>query len=177
MTLPAGVVKSINAGLRFPLGDMAIHIGRASIVSILDNVRNRVLDWAIKMEQEGIIGEGITFSNQEREQAQNAMTHISIGSIGNFAGNLGEGNRSTSISATQATNEAEVFSKLAAALEGAVPDADERMRILKLVASMEQQRDAPGAFAATYGEFITAAANHMQIVAPFLPALLPFLGA
>jgi hypothetical protein len=175
MPLSPSVIKGINKGLDVEFGDMAIHISRSDIVAILDTVRNRVLDWAIRMENEGIVGEGISFSNREQEKAKTAMTHISIGSIGNFAGNLGEGNRSTAISANQSANEGEVFIRLAGALEKAIPDKAERENMLRLVSTMAQRRDNAGLFAVAYGEFITSAANHMQIIAPFLPALLPFL--
>jgi len=48
-----------------------LHISVKAIAAIVDNVRNTVLQWALKLEQEGIIGEGMSFSTKEKEKAQN----------------------------------------------------------------------------------------------------------
>ncbi|MFQ2552299.1 hypothetical protein ACK3Z3_14455 [Aeromonas caviae] len=42
----------------------------ASISSILDMVRNEVLEWSLALEAEGILGEGMSFTSQEQEQAK-----------------------------------------------------------------------------------------------------------
>lgn len=59
---------------------------------ILDKVRNLVLDWAINLQKAGIMGSEVNFNDAEKEKAQSASTTINIGSIGNFAGNIGQGN-------------------------------------------------------------------------------------
>jgi hypothetical protein len=45
------------------------------VQGILDAVRNQVLDWALELEAQGILGDGLSFSSQEREAAQR-VTHI-----------------------------------------------------------------------------------------------------
>lgn len=91
------MINMINEHSEVSFGTMAVMLGRASIVDILDIVRTKVLDWSIEMEKRGIAGDGLTFGAEEQRKAQAAMTTFNIGTIGNFAGNLGSGNQSGSI--------------------------------------------------------------------------------
>lgn len=70
----------------------ALEVDRSAIVSILDRVRNLVLDWALKMEAAGVVGTEFSFNAADKQKAQGATTMINIGSIGSFAGNLGSEN-------------------------------------------------------------------------------------
>lgn len=68
-----------------------LHLSINAIHSILDTVRNNILQWALKLEQEGITGEGMSFSKKEKEKAlESASIHIE-----NFQGILGNSNNST----------------------------------------------------------------------------------
>jgi hypothetical protein len=69
-----------------------LEVDRSAIVSILDRVRTLVLDWALKMEQAGVLGTEFSFDAADIKKAQGATTMITIGTIGSFAGNLGAGN-------------------------------------------------------------------------------------
>ncbi|MDB5540504.1 MAG: hypothetical protein JWQ89_2231 [Devosia sp.] len=115
--------------------------------------------------------EGVYHMAEEPERGGN----IHIGRIDQMAGHIGFGN-SGNVRAEQTMNQAALFQSLSSALQSAIADKAELEKLLALVQRMDQQRTVPALFAAAYGEFIAAAANHMQIVAPFLPALLPFLG-
>ncbi len=42
---------------------------RVTLVGILDSVRTVVLNWCLKLEEDGILGEGLSFSSKERESA------------------------------------------------------------------------------------------------------------
>ena len=88
------MINMINEHSEISFGTMAVMLGRSSIVDIVDIVRTKVLDWSIAMEERGIIGEGLTFGAEEQRKAQAAMTTFNIGTIGNFAGNMGSGNQS-----------------------------------------------------------------------------------
>jgi hypothetical protein len=56
-------------GSRLPF-QVSRHIGASSLVVILDAVRNIILDWSLKLEAEGIIGQGMSFSKDEKSIAQ-----------------------------------------------------------------------------------------------------------
>ncbi len=92
------VEANILAKLSVPMTGIGSEISRSAIVSVLDTVRSRVLQWAIDVEKLGIRGEGMSFSREEKIMAQTTTNTFHIGSIGNFAGNLGSGNSAGDIS-------------------------------------------------------------------------------
>ena len=49
----------------------ALMIGTNQIYNIIERVRNIILDWSITLEENGILGEGLQFSNTEKEIANN----------------------------------------------------------------------------------------------------------
>ena len=62
-------------------------VSENQLASILDSVRNTILEWALKLEQEGILGEGISFSRAEVKRA-GASTQIQIGNFQGILGNV-----------------------------------------------------------------------------------------
>lgn len=89
--LPARVAQYIMEEAGLPLVPSR-HIGRSQLASIVDAVRTRVLDWTVPLEQAGILGEGMTFSDEEKRKAAAVQSiHIS----GNFQGNIGNIEHST----------------------------------------------------------------------------------
>ncbi|WP_312794459.1 hypothetical protein [Tianweitania sp.] len=97
---PAENIAMLNKILNEDIGQMGNHLAVSQLSSILSAVRNLVLDWSLRLEQAGIQGEGFTFSAQEKSRAQVSPVTYNIGSIGNFAGNLGAGNTSGDITVT-----------------------------------------------------------------------------
>jgi fructose-specific phosphotransferase system component IIB len=98
--IPDGLVTKMNKLMSVSTARMVVQVPRGGIVGILDFVRNKVLDWAIEMERNGVVGEGLSFDEQEVESAKIVMTTFNIGKIDNFAGNMGTGNASGDISLT-----------------------------------------------------------------------------
>jgi AbiTii len=49
--------------------DFAVILGARNAVGILDAVRNVLLDWCLELEEVGIKGEGMSFSNEELDRA------------------------------------------------------------------------------------------------------------
>lgn len=55
-----------------------LHLSPGVVQGIVDKVRHIVLRWCLDLEAKGIIGEGMTFSEQEKkaaESAQNIQIH------------------------------------------------------------------------------------------------------
>ena len=46
---------------------------RSEIYRILSIVRNKILDWALLLEENEIIGEGMTFTDEEKKKAQDTQ--------------------------------------------------------------------------------------------------------
>lgn len=40
---------------------------------ILSTIRNKILEWSIILEENGIIGEGMTFTDEEKKKVQDAQ--------------------------------------------------------------------------------------------------------
>jgi hypothetical protein len=66
--LPNSVQATIYRDDDFPM-ETVLQIGRTPIIKILDAVRNAVLEWSLKLEADGIVGEGLSFSTREKEIA------------------------------------------------------------------------------------------------------------
>lgn len=96
-------------------------ITTSSIIAVLDQVRGKILDWAIEMEKLGVVGEGMTFSRKEKEEAAKGTTQIIFsGPIGTFAGHVGTGNSSGAITVS-GTDMSQVI-ELVKSIKSSVPE-------------------------------------------------------
>lgn len=116
--LPAAAVAALNKIMDFQTPRIVVQLSRGHVVGILDHVRNMVLDWAIEMERQDIVGDGMSFSVHEQEEARHVMANFTVGSIGSFVGNMGSGNTSGDINASSisAPQVLEVTNKIKAAI-------------------------------------------------------------
>ncbi|MBO6815716.1 MAG: hypothetical protein JJ891_12700 [Rhizobiaceae bacterium] len=87
--VPSGIVAAMNKVMNFETPKAVITVSRGDLISMLGVVQNKVLDWAIEMEKQGVFGDGISFERNEKQKAQVAMNTFNIGDIQNFTGNLG----------------------------------------------------------------------------------------
>lgn len=92
MPFPDKVTAAINKSNGVQGYNCYLVIPASELVRIIDRVRTLVLDWALNLEKAGITGSEATFNDSDKQKAQAASMTINIGSIGNFAGNLGQGN-------------------------------------------------------------------------------------
>ena len=60
-----------------------------ALAGVVDSVRNVILDWSLKLEKNGIKGEGMTFSKEDKARALAPGVVYQINSIENFTGNMG----------------------------------------------------------------------------------------
>lgn len=67
---PPQAQQWLLAPYRMPLGLPQLHIPITSLVPILDAVRNAILKWSLKLEEDGIKGDGLSFSKDERQTAE-----------------------------------------------------------------------------------------------------------
>ncbi len=81
--------------------DVCLKIERNEIVGILDATRNKILDWSLSLERQGILGEGLAFSSSEKAKAAESVFHINIGPKANFVGNFGMISEGGSVSVNQ----------------------------------------------------------------------------
>lgn len=69
----------------------------------------------------------------------------------------------------------EVFADVRQAIQGGIKNDEERARILDKLTELENAKGTPS-FIDKYREFMATAANHVETIAPFLPALSQMLG-
>lgn len=63
-----------------------LHVAKNSIIGIIERVKNEILEWSIILEENGIIGENLKFTNEEVTIAQNSTQITNY--ISNFYGNI-----------------------------------------------------------------------------------------
>ncbi|HEX8532806.1 MAG TPA: hypothetical protein VF662_01430 [Allosphingosinicella sp.] len=174
MPIPTELAKAIRGHSN---ATYSVHFSKNVLVSIVDAVRNLVLDWAIKLESEGILGEGVSFSMEEKKRASDAGANVQITNYGHIhQGDVtGDQNRTTIGGNDRSLNEvsSSVFVQLQRAVASRIEGAD-RETLLELVRLMESQKNT-FRFRETYNKFLSSAADHMGVLAPFLPALSAFL--
>ena len=75
-------VNMLMKAMEIPL-QPSLHVAYTGIVGILDSVRNNILVWALDLERKGILGEGMTFSKEEKSAATQVSYQITnnIGSM------------------------------------------------------------------------------------------------
>ncbi|MBS0653471.1 MAG: hypothetical protein JSR39_08110 [Verrucomicrobia bacterium] len=62
------IIRGLCSGVH--PAEIAFIIDPAQVAGIIDKVRNLILKWALDLEDAGILGEEMVFSNQEKESAQ-----------------------------------------------------------------------------------------------------------
>lgn len=61
----------------------ALLVDPSALTMIIDSVRNVVLNWTLKLEEDGILGENMTFTQKEKQTASSETYHI-----GTYIGNM-----------------------------------------------------------------------------------------
>lgn len=182
-TCSIGLDAQLEARIKQVMGltncAFSIDFSKCMLVSVIDRVRDLVLDWAVSLERQGILGEGISFSMNERERASASSITIH-GNVANLhSGDIsGHQNRTVinSVDTSQNTLDIEtVFQSLTSTITEQVADEADRAALLDAVANLRAthgSRDYVGA----YQRFVELAANYVTILGPFLPALTQWLG-
>jgi hypothetical protein len=61
--------NALMHGMEYPFRP-ALEVPRSAFVFILETVRNMILNWSLKLEADGILGSGLTFSSEEKRAAE-----------------------------------------------------------------------------------------------------------
>lgn len=103
-------------------------VGRNQVAAILDAVRTTILEWSLALEADEILGEGMTFSPDEKKRAHESIR------IDNFQGVLGDVIGSTVTQTNQINVQKGDFQSLRRVLTGtgvSVEDVDELERAIR----------------------------------------------
>ena len=79
---PQDIVNALMGAMNIPL-QPSLHVPKSEVIGLLDAVRNIILDFALQLEQEGILGEGMSFSKEEKQTASQITYNVTnnIGSM------------------------------------------------------------------------------------------------
>lgn len=138
----------------------ALLFSKPQVQGIIDSARNRVLEWALDLEGRGIIGEGMSFTQQEKQAVQEQHYHIS-----NVSGSQIQisANGSTQTQANTTGTDIDALKSLVQALVAALADAkgDAADELRADLATLKAQADSPK----PKWEIIKATARSIKTVA------------
>lgn len=95
---PPLIQEELQKQMSIPM-ECSLHFSTTQVKGALDYVRNKILDWTLELERQGIQGENFSFNNSEKSQVQTAMNNFynaNIGVFGDVAGNAKAANFSNS---------------------------------------------------------------------------------
>lgn len=85
MPFSSATTHRLMQSLDVPLEPKRI-ISRVGLVGILEGVRNRIIDFTVQLEREGILGDGLQFTQKEKRAAQHVTFHqVFGGNVGNVS--------------------------------------------------------------------------------------------
>lgn len=118
-------------------------VGANTILAIVEAVRTRVLEWSLALEKEGIMGEGLSFSDKEKKIAEGSQ-NVSIQNFQGVLGNVSGGAISQNMSMTVTPGE---FASLANYLRAqGIEESD--ISLLEDAVRVDPEPKAPGKFGA-----------------------------
>jgi len=137
----------LKAQLVAALGtDVRCLLNKGDLSGIAGHVRNEVLRWSMELVQAGVVGEGLSFSKQEREKALRVEFHFhGVQNVSNVLGNVAEGGQVTINQQASQGVVPEAFADLAVQLrqnlDSLVP-ATERPRFAREIEVIEAEAEA-----------------------------------
>lgn len=160
--------KTLKLNVKF-----AIFTHTSTLRSILEQVKTTLLEWSIKLEEEGIIGdENMSFSNEEKSKAQKNI-HIEnlYGVLGNIdsLGNLSTGDYNQNTMTINNTLNTKIDTLIEKIEELSLSDKKE------IIDEINENRENKEALTKTLGNLITKGSEVATII-PTIGELLGLLG-
>lgn len=179
LQMPAPVTNLLSQSVGFRVTSAILEVPRGALVSIIEHVRNLVLNWALELERAGVTGDGLSFSVQEQKMAKSA--HISIGTFqgtfntGDLSGTNSRISQNSTDDSTNISADLSVFGAVEAAIKDGIQNVETRDLLLD---DLERLKSSPegSSRVKAYRQFISDAANHITVLGPFIPGLTAFLG-
>ncbi|MBH2009153.1 MAG: hypothetical protein I8H71_05580 [Xanthomonadaceae bacterium] len=138
---PTAIEQKLMDSMRVRMRPRLVFSG-AQVRGIVDGARNKILEWALDLEGRGIVGEGMSFTPQEKQTVQQQHYHIS-----NVSGSQIQisSNGSTQTQANTAGADIEglkgLIEALGTALEHVQGDVADELRAE--LATLKAQADSP----------------------------------
>jgi len=141
----------------------------------MSHVRDMVLDWACALENEGILGEGISFSMEEKEKAEQAAQNITIHNYGHFHQGDTHGHQNKTVigstdNSTNTISTENVFQQVIDAVNSSIGNENDRKEIVELVEAM-QSAQGTSEYKPLFQKWVGYLADYVTVLGPFFPAL------
>lgn len=145
MEFPNEIHNALISMMDVPM-QPTLMIPRTAIIGILDAVRNKVLDWALELESNGVIGEGMSFTEKEKQAAHSVTYQVTnnIGSMTNSQLQQDSPNSSQSLSVNDDLSQvARFIETLKGQLEGLQLEQNQKEELNAEVVTIESQLSSP----------------------------------
>jgi hypothetical protein len=90
--MPVEAQRMVSQLLDAPFQNIEVYwvLQRSQIVEILDAVRNTILEWSLRLESEGILGDGLSFSDNEKQKASSStiIQHVETFNLQGVLGSI-----------------------------------------------------------------------------------------
>ncbi|WP_147439219.1 hypothetical protein [Corallococcus sp. CA049B] len=119
-------------------------VSPSGVAGILHAVRDTILNWALDLERRGILGEGMTFTQDERRSAANMTIHNYGAFIHGDNANMASADASPGATVTTAAGGAQVHQRLRTVIAAAQQQNEELGSALQALAdAVVKSRDLP----------------------------------
>ena len=121
----------------------ALRFSTVQVQGVIEKVRSRVLEWALDLEAKGVLGEGMTFTQQEKQTVQQQHYHF-----GDVSGSqIQIGSNSSNQTQTQTGGDIAALSALIELLRDAIQqgriEAEVRDELQAELATLQAQAASP----------------------------------
>lgn len=130
MSYPEKIKHRIMKDMHYPM-EPALFFSKSQIVGLIDKVRNTVLEWTLTLEENGVLGDDVNFSTEEKQNASHTTFNIK-----NLIGTMNESQiQQDTISSTQS----QMVAIDAKTLRGVISEILGRIPELQLDQEKEQE--------------------------------------
>lgn len=141
-----------------------LEVSPASVTGIIEAVRTTVLNWCLNLEEKGIIGEGMTFSDKEKQKAAETSYHVHFhGSVGTSQVQQGTVQSAQSIALElNLSNVRALMDELKMSIAELGLKADTEQQLRAEIATIEAQLAAPQPRRGLIGECLASVRNILE---------------
>lgn len=147
VSYPVILEKRLMEVMEIPMKP-SLQVSTSKFHNITNAVRKVVLEWSLKLESDGILGEGMSFSQEEKEKAQSVTYHIKNYIQGNIEHSQVQVESVDSIQKgsfqgfdiSQLKN---IIRDLKASLDKIGIEGDTKAELLSEIRTLESQTDSP----------------------------------
>lgn len=122
----------------------AIFLNEQQLFGIIDCVRTQILDWSLTLEQKGILGDNMTFDENELKNAQGITINNFVGSVANTP--MQQGLVNTMTIENSRTDNIEIAKSLVSEINKMLenmPPSEDKDTILADVSTIDSQLKSP----------------------------------